>query len=189
MTRNRLGVEGVDALCAALQTNTVCATIKLAGNAATTRAAAPPLLLHTSTAHLTPHTAHLTHRTAHLTLAGNGAAYDSGDAPPLLLRLLSGHACSLTSLDFTSNGLRDHGCAAILRALGEVGTCTCVHAYAHVCADVSKLSGRQPGYDRTHQPWAPCDPRAHQPWAPCDPRAHHPWPPCDPSCSPPLGPM
>ena len=33
--------------------------------------------------------------------------------------------------------------------------------------------------DRTHQPWAACDPRAHQPWVPCDPRAHQPWAPCD----------
>ena len=34
--------------------------------------------------------------------------------------------------------------------------------------------------DRTHQPWAACDPRAHQPWVPCDPRAHQPWAPSDP---------
>ena len=33
--------------------------------------------------------------------------------------------------------------------------------------------------DRTHQPWAPCDPHAHQPWAPCDPHAHQPWAPCE----------
>ena len=36
-----------------------------------------------------------------------------------------------------------------------------------------------PGFDRTHQPWAPCRPRAHQPWAPCGPRAHQPWGRCD----------
>ena len=63
MTRNRLGVEGVDALCAALQTNTVCATIKLAGNAATTRAAA----LAPSHLHSTPHTSHRTPHTSHRT--------------------------------------------------------------------------------------------------------------------------
>ena len=34
--------------------------------------------------------------------------------------------------------------------------------------------------DRTHQPWATCDPRAHQPWATCGPRAHQPWATCDP---------
>lgn len=28
-----------------------------------------------------------------------------------------------------------------------------------------------PGCDRTHQPWALCDPRAHQPRATCGPRA------------------
>ena len=32
-----------------------------------------------------------------------------------------------------------------------------------------------PGFERTHQLWAPCDPHAHQPWAPC---AHQPWALC-----------
>ena len=40
-------------------------------------------------------------------------------------------------------------------------------------------TGWVPGLDRTHQPWARCDPDAHhQPWAPCDPDAHQPWCPC-----------
>ena len=50
----------------------------------------------------------------------------------------------------------------------------------------SKGSGRRGefhggrDFDRTHLPWAPCDPHAHLPWAPCDPHSHQPWAPCDP---------
>ena len=32
---------------------------------------------------------------------------------------------------------------------------------------ITTLLKTVPVVDKTHQPWAPCDPRAHQPWAPC----------------------
>ena len=43
-------------------------------------------------------------------------------------------------------------------------------------------------YERTHQPWAPCDPHAHHPWAPCDPHAHQPWASCGPHAHQPWAP-
>ena len=52
-------------------------------------------------------------------LGGNGASDDKALPPPALLRLLRSTSLSLTALDFSSNNLRDHGCAAIGKAIAE----------------------------------------------------------------------
>lgn len=49
-----------------------------------------------------------------------------------------------------------------------------LHAHDHVPWE----SPEAPDVDRTHQPWAPCDPDAPRPWALCNPHAHQPWALC-----------